>query len=68
MVECEVCGASDYSDRRIHDGASVIRECRRCERFMGFPIWHGHELEVHRLSRRQARGHRNAFAGVSAAT
>jgi hypothetical protein len=45
MVECEVCGGSDYADRTIHGGDSIIRQCRRCDRFMGFPVWYRRELE-----------------------
>jgi hypothetical protein len=46
LSACGVCGSDDFADKAIHGGQSMIRVCRRCERFMGFPRWHGERLEV----------------------
>jgi hypothetical protein len=53
LAVCGVCGSTDYEDRRIHDGASTMRVCRRCERFMGFPTWHGEQLELRPAPKRR---------------
>lgn len=42
LLICDACGRGDFRDRVIHNGQSTIRECRRCSRFMGFPVWYGH--------------------------
>jgi hypothetical protein len=42
LTACDKCGAG-YHDRRIHNGQSLIRECTRCRRFLGFPLWYGQE-------------------------
>jgi hypothetical protein len=43
LVKCDACGSANFRDRAIHDCQSTIRECRRCSRFMGFPVWYGVE-------------------------
>ncbi len=40
LTACDRCGAARFADRRIHGGASSIRECARCGCFMGFPRWY----------------------------
>lgn len=45
LTRCEVCDSDDYEDRTTHDGRSKVRICRRCERFMGFPVWNGRVVE-----------------------
>ncbi len=35
------CGSTRWRDVPIHDGQSVRRDCERCRRFIGFPVWHG---------------------------
>lgn len=47
LAECDACGSTDYEDRRIRrpgTSSTTMRVCRRCERFMGFVVWHGLEL------------------------
>ena len=39
---CPRCGGQTI-DVRIHDGQSVRRDCRRCGRFVSFPMWYGKE-------------------------
>ena len=43
LVICDVCGSAKFADRAIHNGQSTVRECTRCNRFMGFPVWYGEE-------------------------
>lgn len=38
--ECR-CGSTTWRDVPIHDGQSVRRDCGRCRRFIGFPVWYG---------------------------
>lgn len=33
------CGSSTWRDVPIHGGQSVRRDCRRCGRFLEFPVW-----------------------------
>jgi len=40
---CARCGAGEFRDVPIHEGRSIRRECARCGRFVGFPVWHGKE-------------------------
>ncbi len=35
------CGSTRWRDAPIHGGQSVRRDCERCRRFIGFPVWHG---------------------------
>jgi hypothetical protein len=44
ITRCDICRSTQFVDRPIHDGASLIRECATCRRFLGFPKWHGQEL------------------------
>ena len=37
------CGSTSWQDVPIHDGQSVRRDCGRCGRFIGFPVWYGRE-------------------------
>ncbi len=46
IARCDVCRSEKFVDRRIHGGASTIRECARCRRFMGFPLWYGQEVAL----------------------
>jgi hypothetical protein len=36
---CWHCGSTTYRDIAIHEGASVRRDCSKCGRFIGFPVW-----------------------------
>ncbi|MGB4726917.1 MAG: hypothetical protein WBH86_05905 [Thermogutta sp.] len=45
------CGSSDYVDHPIHDGQSLRRDCARCGRFIGFPVWYGVQRPVAGLDR-----------------
>jgi hypothetical protein len=40
------CGSREYRDTPIHEGQSMRRECARCHRIVGFPIWHGKATEI----------------------
>jgi hypothetical protein len=35
------CGSTTWRDVPIHGGQSVRRDCRRCGRFVDFPVWYG---------------------------
>ncbi len=35
------CGSTITVDIPIHAGESTRRDCGRCGRFIGFPVWHG---------------------------
>jgi hypothetical protein len=35
------CGSTTWRDVPIHDGQSIRRDCGRCGRYIGFPIWYG---------------------------
>jgi len=35
------CGSTTWRDVPIHGGRSVRRDCARCGRFLGFPVWKG---------------------------
>ena len=35
------CGSTTWRDVSIHEGQSVRRDCKRCGRFLDFPIWYG---------------------------
>ena len=37
------CGSTAYLDSPIHGGQSIRRDCARCDRFIGFPIWYGND-------------------------
>ena len=41
LCMCWQCGSTDYRDVVIHGGASARRDCARCGRFIGFPVWNG---------------------------
>lgn len=38
---CERCGSMEYIETPIHEGKSIRRDCAKCDRFMGFPVWKG---------------------------
>jgi hypothetical protein len=42
-----VCGATDVVDVPIHGGRSVRQDCRRCDRFIRFAVWHGKRESSH---------------------
>lgn len=44
IATCDKCGCTQHRDRRIHESRSIIRECARCRRFTGFPLWYSEEL------------------------
>ena len=35
------CGSMTWRDVPIHNGQSVRRDCRKCGRFIDFPVWYG---------------------------
>ena len=35
------CGSTSWRDEPIHGGRSMRRDCRRCGRFVKFPVWYG---------------------------
>ncbi len=35
------CGSTTWRNVPIHEGQSIRRDCRRCGRFICFPIWYG---------------------------
>lgn len=35
------CGSTTWRDVAIHDSQSVRRDCARCGRFLGWPLWYG---------------------------
>jgi len=35
------CGSTTWQDVPIHNGESMRRDCGRCGRFVGFPVWYG---------------------------
>jgi len=35
------CGSTQWRDVPIHGGRSIRRDCARCGRFLGFPLWYG---------------------------
>ncbi len=41
---CRRCGSDDTVDVPIHGGLSVRRDCRRCGRFIDFPVWYGRPM------------------------
>lgn len=38
---CNRCGSREFVEVAVHDGASVRRDCGRCGRTWGFPVWRG---------------------------
>lgn len=38
---CDRCGATEFVEVSTHGGASVRRDCGRCGRTWGFPVWRG---------------------------
>lgn len=38
---CDLCSSPEFLEVSIHDGESLRRECARCGRFMGWPLWYG---------------------------
>jgi hypothetical protein len=39
--KCDRCGCTSFIDVAIHKGQSTRRDCARCRRFAGFPVWYG---------------------------
>ena len=44
LSQCDRCGSSGFRDVPIHDGQSVRRDCARCHRFLGWPVWYGNTI------------------------
>jgi len=38
---CDRCGRGEFVEVAVHGGASVRRDCARCGRTWGFPVWRG---------------------------
>ena len=38
---CPRCRSAEYIDTSIHGGRSARRDCRKCGKFLGFPVWIG---------------------------
>lgn len=36
---CQKCGSQEFIDVTIHGGNSVRRDCAKCGRTAGFPVW-----------------------------
>lgn len=41
LTACDKCGSTEFVDVPIHDGQSIRRDCAKCSRFLGFPMWYG---------------------------
>ena len=41
FTACDRCQSEKYVDIPIHDGQSTRRDCAKCSRFLGFPMWYG---------------------------
>jgi hypothetical protein len=44
VFECDRCGFDRFVDVPIHNGQSVRRDCARCKRTLGFPVWYGRSV------------------------
>jgi hypothetical protein len=44
-MSCDRCGFDKYVDTPIHNGQWVRRDCARCKRTIGFPVWYGRATE-----------------------
>src|SRR6516225_10946236 len=49
--QCDRCGSTSFVDVQIHNGQSTRRDCARCRRFAGFPVWYGKPTEEFAQSR-----------------
>lgn len=38
---CDRCGGTEFVEVSTHGGASIRRDCGRCGRTWGFPVWRG---------------------------
>lgn len=38
---CDRCRHAEFREVPIHDGQSIRRDCARCGRTWGFPVWYG---------------------------
>jgi hypothetical protein len=38
---CPRCRSTEHTDVPIHAGRSTRRDCRKCGKFLGFPVWIG---------------------------
>lgn len=45
LTECDKCGCITFIDKATRGHDSIIRSCRHCGHFMGFPRWHGVDEE-----------------------
>ncbi len=43
LTRCDKCLCDRVRVRTIHGGQSRARDCARCGRFLGFPVWYGEE-------------------------
>jgi hypothetical protein len=43
---CDRCLGTTFTDTPIHDGQSVRRDCARCKRTLGFPVWYGRDQQA----------------------
>ena len=50
LSRCDRCGSTDFIDTTIHAGQSTRRDCAKCRRTWGFPVWYG-KSEQARLAR-----------------
>jgi hypothetical protein len=41
MATCDRCGSTIHNDVPIHGGWSILWDCAKCNRFLGWPRWHG---------------------------
>ena len=43
---CPRCACTTWQDVPIHHGRSTRRDCARCGRAVGFPVWHGQPRDL----------------------
>lgn len=44
-TQCDLCGSSTFVETPIHNGESLRRDCSKCTRFLGWPMWFGRNFE-----------------------
>ena len=48
LSRCDRCGSTEFVDLPIHGGESTRRDCKRCHRMLGFPVWYGKSEQARR--------------------
>jgi hypothetical protein len=57
-VPCANCGFERFVDVAIHEGRSKRRDCARCGRTLGFPLWYGAALDTRSAAAASIEAHR----------